>query len=379
MAALSDIRLRNISLAVIAFNLVYFIFPFPPIILRLLLIALCLYVILFKSHKFSTLEKWMLFFSAINIVYFFIAFATKGYSYVTSIGNNLCAFLPLCLFSYLAKKGTMTEKFITVMTIILLLACVAYYIHYEQMRVLVKELDEGDSTTINASTVFLMMIPLLFYEKRRVLLYAELGICVFFIVAAVKRGNIVAAALPLAILLRYQFKDSKKNALSLFVLLCFVIGGAYYLQEYLSSSYYFQQRLEDTLNGNSSGRDRIYVEAFSIWEKSNGFHLFFGNGFRAVTRTIGTPAHSDWIEILVDNGVFGVMFYLGIFVCFFSVVRHTHSLPEKLILFSAFLIWFAKSIYSMAYVESHMYLLMIAVGLAMWRPKQEMEVFDESH
>ena len=375
----SDIRLRNISLAIIAFNLAYFIFPFPPIVLRLLLVALCLYVILFKPHKFSALEKWMLAFSVVNIVYFFIAFITKGYSYVTSIGNNLCAFLPLCLFSYLAKKGTMTEKFITVTTVVLLLACVAYYIHYEQMRMLAKELDEDESTTINASTVFLMMIPLLFYEKRRVLLYAEVSVCVFFILSAVKRGNIVAAALPLVILLWYQFKDSKRNALALLVLLGFVIVGSYYLREYLSNSYYFQQRLEDTLEGNSSGRDRIYVEAFSIWEKSNGFHLFFGNGFRAVTRTIGTPAHSDWIEILVDNGVFGIVFYLAIFLSFFRVIRHSHDLPEKLVLLSAFLIWFAKSIYSMAYVESHMYLLMIAVGLAMWRPKQEMEVLDESH
>lgn len=375
----SDIRLRNISLIVIACNLVYFIFPFPPIILRLILVALCLYVILFKPHRFSTLEKLMLAFSVINIFYFFIAFTTSGYSYVTSIGNNLCAFLPLCLFSYLAKKGIMTEKFITIMTVVLLFACVAYYIHYEQMRMLAKELDEGESTTINASTVFLMMIPLLFYEKRRILLYAELAICVFFIISAVKRGNIVAAAIPIAILLWFQFRDSKKNALALFVLLLFVVAGSYYLQEYLSNSYYFQQRLEETMEGNSSGRDRIYAEAFNIWNNSNFAHLLYGNGFRAVTRTLGTPAHSDWIEILVDNGVLGISLYLGIFVCFFRVVRRKHTIPEKLILLSAFLIWFAKSIYSMAYVESHMYLLMIAVGLAMWRPTQEMEVLDESH
>lgn len=379
MVARSDIRLRNISFFVIVCNLLYFIFPFPPIVLRLILVALCFYVILFRPHRFSALEKWMLALSAINIVYFFIAFSTKGYSRVTSIGNNLSAFMPLCLFSYLAKKGTMTGKFVTIITVILLLACVAHYIHYEQMRLLAKNLDEDESTTINASTVFLMLIPLLFFEKKRILLYAELAVCVFFIASAVKRGNIVAAALPVAILLWYQFKDSKRNAFGLFVLLAVVVAGSYYLNEYLENSYYFQKRLEATMEGNTSGRDRIYVEAFNVWFNSDFFHLLFGNGFRAVTRTIGTPAHSDWIEILVDNGIFGIVFYFGIFICFYKVIRQTHVIPEKLVLWSAFLAWFAKSIYSMAYVENWMCLLMISVGLAMWRPKQETEELDESH
>lgn len=375
----SNIRLRNITFVVCVCYLVYFIFPFPPIVWRLSLVALCMYAVLFKSHCFSTLEKWMLTLSTINIVYYFVAFTTSGYKGFTSVGNNLCAFLPLCLFSYLAKKGTMTEKFVRVMTIVLLLACVAYYVHYEQMRIMAKELDEEESTTINASTVFLMMLPLLFYEKRRVLLYAELAICVFFIVSAVKRGNIVAAVFPVTILLWFQFQDSKKNATRLLFLIIAMVVGAYYLREYLSNSYYFQLRLEDTMEGNSSGRDRIYAAAFNVWLDSDFFHLLFGNGFRAVTRTIGTPAHSDWIEILVDNGVFGILFYLGIFISFFRVICRTHTIPDKLVLWSAFFAWFAKSIYSMAYVEGHMFLLMIAVGLAMGRPKQEIEVLDESH
>lgn len=365
----SDIRLRNISLLVLMCNLMYFLFPFPPFVLRLMLVAICLYVILSKPHRFSALEKWMLALSVLNVVYYFIAFFTRGKAPMTHVGNNLCAFLPLCLFAYLSEKGLMSEKFISIMIVLLLVSSIAYYVHYERMKMLAWGMDEDEQGTINASTVFLMLIPLLLYEKKRVFLYIELAICVFFIVSAVKRGNMVASILPILILLFYQFKTSKRNAFGLFLLVVVMVVGAYYLSKYVSSSYYFQKRLEDTLAGNSSGRDRIYASAFKIWSDSSFFHLLFGNGLRAVTRTLGTPAHSDWLEILVDNGFFGIVFYIGIFVSFFSLIKHTHDLPERLVLIAAFFVWFAKSIYSMAYDENYLSLLMISIGVAMGKTR----------
>lgn len=369
MVSRFDIRLRNLSLILIACNLVYFLFPFPPIVLRSLLVALCMYVILFRPHRFSSLEKWMLALSVVNVAYFIIALLTRRSTpSMTSVGNNLCAFLPLCLFSYLARKNVMTEKFVSFMTIVLLLSCIAYYVNYEQMRMTRFLMDEDESLTINASTVFLMLLPLLIYEKKRYLLYIELFVCVFFIVSAVKRGNIVAAVIPIGIILWQQFKNSKRNAIALFGLLIVVVVGSYYFGEFISEYEYFQQRLEDTMEGNSSHRDSIYLAAFNTWVNSNFFHLWFGNGYRAVTRSIGIPAHSDWIEILVDNGVFGIIFYIGIFVSFFSIICRTRTFPEKFVLWSAFLAWFAKSIYSMAYVENWMCLLMISIGIALNGP-----------
>lgn len=365
----SDVRIRNLSLLVLMGNLLYFLFPFPPIVWRLTLVAICLYIILSKSHRYSALEKWMLALSVLNVVYYFITYFVRGNVYMTHVGNNLCAFLPLCLFAYLSERGLLTEKFISIMIAMLLASSIVYYVHYERMKMALWGLSEGDQGTINASTVFLMLIPLLLYEKKRILLYVELAVCVFFIVSAVKRGNMVASILPISIFLYYQFKTTKRNAFGLFLLVVVIGVGAYYLSKYVSGSYYIQKRLEDTLAGNSSGRDRIYASAIQIWTNSNTFHFFFGNGYRAVTNALGTPAHSDWIEILVDNGIFGIVFYLGIFISFLIMIKNTHVFPEKLVLISAFLVWFAKSIYSMAYDENYMCLLMISIGAAMGKVK----------
>ena len=365
----NDIWLRNISVAVIVSNLLYFYFPFPPIVLRIILIGLCLYIYCRKDYYLSAIEKWMMTLCGLNILYYFLDFLNPGSPSMTSVGNNLCAFLPICLFSYLTEKKVMTEKFISIMIVLLILSSIGYYVHFEQLRLQSLNLEDGDSATINASTVFLMLIPLLFYEKRQTLAYIEMAICIFFLVSAVKRGNIVAAILPVLIFLYYHYKQSKRNALRLLILLFFVVIGTYLLNELVTSNYYFQRRYEDTLDGYLSNRDRIYYDSFHLWYNADFFQLLFGNGFRSVTHYLGTPAHSDWLEILVDNGIIGIIIYIGVFVSLLKIIINCKSIPERQILFSAFLAWGAKSVYSMAYVENYMSLLMISIGIAITKSK----------
>lgn len=362
-----DIFLRNITLLALMSNMLNGWLPVRPLYLRLFLLLICVYVLCFRWNKLIPLEKWMFSLSILNFMYFLVAFAGRGAS-PNAVANNLCAFLPLSVFVHLSRRGVMTERFLSVMTLLLLFSAVGYYINYERMRVATFGLDDSENLTINASTVFVMLLPLLFYEKKRILLYLELAVCVFFIASAVKRGNIVAAVIPVGLLMIYQYRQSKRNVIALFILLVVIAVGAYYLRDYVLGNSYFMRRLDDTMAGETSNRLRIYRDSFLLWWNSDFIQIFFGKGYRAVTRALRVPAHSDWLELLVDNGIIGVILYACVFLAMWKTIRRTYNETDRMVLLSAGAIWFAKSLYSMAYVEMYLCLLMISIGYVFGKP-----------
>ena len=367
--AKADIWLRDITLVVMVCNLLNALFPVRPLLWRLILLLLCIYVLLKRWNELVPLEKWMFSLSGINFFYFLLAFVSNRVS-PNSVANNLCAFFPLAVFVYLSRKGAITDRFLSVMTVILLLASIGYYINFERMRVMSYGLDDSENMTINASTVFLFLLPLLFFEKNRALFFAELAVCVFFLVGAVKRGNIVASVIPIGLLMLNQYRQSRKNLLAVFFLVVIVAVGAYLLRQYILDNSYFLKRLDDTLNGETSNRDAIYTRTFLLWWNGDFFQVLFGHGYRAATRLLHAPAHSDWLELLADNGLFGFILYLGVFISLFKSIKRSPLEIERFVLMAAFVIWFAKSIYSMAYVENFLYLLMISIGYVIGKQRR---------
>jgi O-Antigen ligase. len=101
--------------------------------------------------------------------------------------------------------------------------------------------------------------------------------------------------------------------------------GFYFLYRLAINSSYFLSRLEDTLDGDASGRGALYSNAYQIWASSSFSQFFFGHGFDATLKLMRIHAHSDWLELLVDYGVLGVAIYLALFVSLiFQVKRVEH-------------------------------------------------------
>ena len=82
------------------------------------------------------------------------------------------------------------------------------------------------------------------------------------------------------------------------------LGYRYYL-----NNEYLQYRLELAAQGDTSNRDIIYSNIWNTWLNSDFFHLLFGYGFAAYLKLSGTGnfAHNDWLEILSNFGLLGVI------------------------------------------------------------------------
>ena len=368
------VLIRNLAIFFIAGNTLYHLFPFPPIIWRIGFVLLAFYcTCLSLKHKLLGVEKSILAFVALNLVYFFISFLWITPS-TTQIGNTLYALLGFNLFVLLGTKGVLTGRFFSTVATIIALAGIPYFYHAQKLAL---ENLQGNSeeVTNNASVIFLMLLPMLFFVKHRLLSLGLFCICIFFLFIGAKRGNILAAAFPIIVYVYSILKDSKKSIgqfLCILILITGVIAGS--VQVFLADEFLIG-RFIDMQEGNSSGRNYLYANAWNLWVNSNDLiHYIFGYGFQGTLYNMGKMAHNDWLEILVDYGLLGGIFYLAIFVSFALIYVRMKRQKAKTILLVAISIWFLKTLYSMGFMEETLALLFIPLGQIVAEEKMKKEI-----
>ena len=125
----------------------------------------------------------------------------------------------------------------------------------------------------------------------------------------------------------------------------------------LQNSAYFNERLEYTLEGNSSGRDRLYSVFWRHFiNESNPFLFLFGNGALATLTISFNAAHNDWLEIAINQGLLGILVYVYYWMMFYKTWKKSKFdseiyLATGLIL----LVFFMKTLFSMSYNDMTVY------------------------
>ena len=157
----------------------------------------------------------------------------------------------------------------------------------------------------------------------------------------------------------YLLRNSKRSAVVGIIVSMFIaLGIVYYIyQSMMDSSAYFQARVEDTLEGDSSGRDNIYAFFFEYYmEETTTEQQLVGLGANATLDIFGQYAHNDWLEIAINQGLLGLIIFLVFWLVFFAVCLRKH--PDSRIrttLCMLFAIFFLKSFFSMSYRSFTLY------------------------
>lgn len=366
-----SIILRNLATFFMLANLLYNLFPFPPIFWRLGFIILCMFTLLMRNRdiRFLEIEKWVLSFVLMNIVYYFVSYLWQT-PYSTQLGNTLYSMLSLSFFYYLTRKHTISISFIDTFLIAFTLSGIYAYIHARQLLLLALALGEDTDLTNNASTLFLCLLPLIFLAKKKWIKFLALSICLYFIIISAKRGNIVASIFPLIFIIPNFIRQSRTPWMKvvIFCILSFIIYNAYTV---FVENDYVMQRMEQMQEGNSSHRDEIYSAAWNLWSQSMDLgHILLGYGTDGTVNNLvmHKRAHNDWLEILVDYGILGIILYLGIFYSLFKVIRKSWKyVSYRYALLSIAFIWLCKSAYSMGFQEEWFAFLLMPLGIILGR------------
>ena len=76
----------------------------------------------------------------------------------------------------------------------------------------------------------------------------------------------------------------------------------------MSNSEYFVSRYEQTLEGNTSGRNDIYENLWNtLLLEPNPLYFYLGRGANSTLNIVGNGAHQDWLETFCNNGLLGVI------------------------------------------------------------------------
>lgn len=237
------------------------------------------------------------------------------------------------------------------MIIITIIALLLFYDFYYTQSIMNGLKDATNNYAYN----FLYALPYAFLllKSRKTLAITIIVTIVVFVISGAKRGAIVSMGAMGLYYIWWLYKYTKidfKVFLSLIIVTSALI---FYINYAFEHSDYLQLRLQNTLNGDSSSRDSIYSTLWTHWYfNADFFTVIFGNGTAQTVNIAGNYAHNDWLELLTNNGIVGVVIYCGLLISIINFINRINPTPHvRLCLLSAIILWFCKTIFSMGYTS----------------------------
>ena len=271
------------------------------------------------------------------------------YIYLQASLNSLA---PIFLFYSFTMDGKLTSDRIRIYLPLLIVICILLYYKNESQVILQKNVEE---ITNNAGYFFVPLIPFLFfYSKKPILQFAFLAVILLYVFMGMKRGAILIGVLGTMVLLYANMKNSSRWTKVLFATLTIVIvvGMSKYIDFMMNNSDYFMARIEQTLQGDSSGRDMIYGNLWNtILTEQSPFYFYLGRGADSTLKIAGNYAHQDWLETFCNNGLVGVLILFFFFYIFGKNAWESRLCFSGMMFYSfitLFIIIFCKTIFSMS-------------------------------
>lgn len=314
--------------------------PFFVVALDLFLILLTLYGVVYMVIGGST---------------FFAQESVEEFQYLKNLYRVQ---LPLYVFFYYARKGVLDDSMIKkILAVMLVLASMKFFLN----DFLVKEtrLWEADAEiTNNEGYTFVALIPaLFFFDKKNWVQYLLLFYLLAFVLFGMKRGAILIALISTIVFFVLKIKNGKKEErknLLLLSVLCVVLLSFVVIYLWQNSDY-FQLRFMQTMEGSSSGRDYLYATLWNHFLYDTTWNEFlFGLGPNAtLIVSKSNVAHSDWLELLTNQGLLGVLFFVAIWIAWGRMCWQNRESERMFgVLCILFVICFMKSIFSMFYYSA---------------------------
>lgn len=265
---------------------------------------------------------------------------------------------PIFPFYVFTKKGYLTEKKLKVFFVAFLLTAIMEYFAYEQKAaiMLLTSMSAHEEITNNTTYYFVALLPFVFlFNKKPIVQYLLIAFILGFVVSGMKRGAILISSLLLVwfVMRTMHNSSTKKRLWVICLLLLLVFIGIHFVENLYSTSDYFQRRMEDTMEGKSSGRDKLYSTYWNHYiSNDNILQILFGEGAYHTENILHLKAHNDWLELLIDCGVCGVVIYIVYWFSFFNFWKKIRKWSILYSIAGAYLIFtFVRSFFSMSFSD----------------------------
>lgn len=295
-----------------------------------------------------------------------------------TIKNILGCMLPFYPFYYFAKKDDLKAIHL-IRFFLLILPVIIYRFFTNESNILLESYSDNPDVVNNLAYMFVSMLPFIFLIKKRRLISTFLMlIIIMFVIQGAKRGAIIAASIGLLMYFYYMIKTIEKNQriLGYFGAAIVILLLSAFAYRTSMSDEFMLNRMASILEGDSSDRNILYAAIFNSWYNSNNvLNLLFGYGLAGSLKlTGGGYAHNDWLELLSNFGLTGILAYIFLF---YSAVKASLAkdwlLDKRILMFTMVMMWFFITLVSMWYNSLEYYTNAALFGYLMGTKSKSLE------
>lgn len=167
---------------------------------------------------------------------------------------------------------------------------------------------------IGVSYFALVTFPIVLLHPSKAVRITAWIITLLIVTSSIKRGGLIAfSAGAVVYMVCKQYISPKKRVWSfILLLLAFILfsAGLIYAITYFESE--IIERIASSREDQGSGRLEIWQLIIDDLARSDVFSLLCGHGYlsvRNLTNDEGLPAHNDFLEVLYDFGITGIVLY----------------------------------------------------------------------
>lgn len=324
-------------------------------------------------HKPFFVTVWLVFYFIQAVTFLFSPKEVFGTVY-EAIGrvSTLEQFKGISAFSFsffvgyvcARKFGKVSENLLLYMG--LAFFSLAFIRYFHTLNSLLSTL-KVDSVTNNGGYFIVGAIPFLPFviKRNRVVGFVLLIVSILLVMFAAKRGAIVCMLGAVFCSVFFYLKTNKASIRTIFLSAILLVSFTVLIYYAYESNEWLMARMEFMEDNGIGGRGIAYPILLGHWYNDTNFWtMMFGNGSAQTVAVWGNFAHNDWLELLIDNGLVGVLLYLIIFVGIIRFIYYS-SLPPvwRLAGYLSILIWFLQSIFSMGYtsISNAEYILLLGI------------------
>lgn len=278
--------------------------------IQVIMITFCAYQILLQKSSYP-----LTLFSLIVVIwtyslYLLIQILLFSDNYMNDVSNSLFSFV--CFILFYTSSQLQNDKYIKR---ILICAFVFFFLTFLYFRLFPPPtslpLNNYHAQYVNSIYYVVCIMPFLLSFGEHSIIYFM--ICAVCVLASGKQGafvGIIAAGITYYIV-SMRIKGGSINFKSIIEISC-LLGILAFVYSYLNETYSMDilEGFDSMQEDGGNGRMAIYSGILSLFSSSNPIEFLFGHGGPgAVARTLGISAHNDFLEILFDFGIIGLLLY----------------------------------------------------------------------
>lgn len=343
-------------------------FIYEPLLLYLTSVSIYYTFEAFRKYKLPVYFKTLVVFVGVLCIYgLFLVLVgdsvywrsagrpVRKYLYILWLASSLLSVFPVYVFTC---RGWLNERKMKILFFVLFVCCVyAFYGGLEQQKAYAALMHTGqEEFTITSVYAFLSILPLvvMFKDKPIVEFFLMIIMFVYFVLGS-KRGVVIlgggVVVLIIISMIVQQGSLGKKCLITIITAVFFIVGYTF-LQHQMENSLYFSSRVEQTFEGYTSNRDVLAKNAIDFFEnKTSLSQFFFGLGAQGSLIVNENFTHNDWLSILLEQGLWGILLYVFYWVGFaFTWIKSRHNYEAFIAIGLLMLIGFGKTLFSMYYL-----------------------------